>query len=93
MDFPAHHGSIASLTPSICHLLGIAPPEVSEEPVLDMVVSALGEKNLPLQKCLIFSPDAIGAHLWRSHESELSKLLPLVPLQVPLHRLKKPEYL
>lgn len=90
MNFPTPHGSIASLTPSICHLLGIDPPGVSEEPVLDMVVSTLDEKNFPLQKCLIFSPDAIGAHLWRLHESELSKLLPQVPLQVPLHAVFPP---
>lgn len=90
MNFPAHHGSIASLTPSICHLLGIDPPHVSEEPVLDMVVSTLDEKNFPLQKCLIFSPDGIGAHLWRSHESELSELLPLVPLLVPLQAVFPP---
>ena len=90
MKFPVHHGSIASLTPTICHLLGIEPPNVSKEPVLEMVVSALDEKDLPLQKCLIYSPDGIGAHLWRSHESELRKVLPLVPLQVPLSAVFPP---
>jgi hypothetical protein len=90
MKFPAHQGSIASLTPTICHLLGIAPPDVSAEPALDMVISALDENKLPLQKCLIFSPDAIGAHLWETHESLLSRLLPLVPLQAAVKAVFPP---
>jgi len=84
MKSPPHHGSIASLTPTICHLLGVKPPEDSGEAALDMVISTLEEKNFPLEKCLIVAQDAIGAHLWKSHESELNKLLPLVPLRVPL---------
>ena len=90
MNFPAHHGSIASLTPTICHLLGVEPPGVSKEPVLDMVISALDQRNFPLEKCLIVSPDGVGAHLWRTQESELSKLLALVPLQVPLRAVFPP---
>ena len=84
MKFPPHHGSIASLTPTICHLLDIHPPEVSAEPALDMVTSTLENNNPPLEKCLIVAQDAIGAHLWREYESELSKILPLVPIRVPL---------
>ena len=90
MKFPPQQGSVATLTPTICHLLGIEPPHVSAEPALDMVISAVETKDSPLQRCLIFSPDAIGAHLWRSHPSELAKLLPLVPLQVPLHAVFPP---
>jgi len=84
MKFPPHHGSIASLTPTICHLLGINPPEVSAEPALDMVISTLENNNPPLEKCLIIAQDALGAHLWKSHESDLNKILPMVPLRVPL---------
>ncbi len=89
MKFPPHHGSIVSLTPTICHLLGIEPPSVSEEPALDMVISTLDEDFL-LEKCLIVAQDAIGAHLWGSHENELRKILPLVPLRVPLHAVFPP---
>ncbi|MDH5355505.1 MAG: alkaline phosphatase family protein [Gammaproteobacteria bacterium] len=90
MKSPLHQDSIASLTPSICHLLGVKPPENSAEPALNMVISTLEKKNLPLQKCLIVAQDAIGAHLWKSHESELNKLLPLVPLRVPLQAVFPP---
>ncbi len=55
-----------------------------------MVISTLEQKNFPLQKCLIIAQDAIGAHLWGSHESELSKILPLVPLRVPLRAVFPP---
>lgn len=84
MKFPPHQGSIASLTPTICHLLGVKAPGISAEPALDMVISSLEQKNIPLQKCLIIAQDALGAHLWGSHESDLRKILPLVPLRVPL---------
>jgi hypothetical protein len=55
-----------------------------------MVVSALQENSLPLAKCLIIAQDAIGAHLWGSHENELRKILPLVPLRVPLRAVFPP---
>ena len=90
MEFPPHQGTIASLTPTICHLLGVKPPTVSEEPALDMVISTLEEKNFLLEKCLIVAQDAIGAHLWGSHESELCKILPLAPLRVPLRSVFPP---
>ena len=90
MTFPAHHGSIATLTPTICHLLGVVPPDVSNEPPLDMVISTLDDRKFPLEKCLIVSPDAIGAHLWGSHESELSQLLTVVPLKLPLRAVMPP---
>lgn len=57
---------------------------------MDMVVSALQENSLPLEKCLIVAQDAIGAHLWGSHENELRKILPLVPLRVPLRAVFPP---
>ena len=90
MKFPPPHGSIASLTPSICHLLGVKPPDVSGELPLDMVISTLEERHFPLEKCLIVAQDAIGAHIWRTHESEFRKMLPLVPLRVPLQAVSPP---
>ena len=55
-----------------------------------MVISALQKNSLPLENCLIIAQDAIGAHLWGSHENELSKILPLVPLRVPLRAVFPP---
>ena len=34
--------------------------------------------------------DAIGAHLWGPHENEIAKILPLVPLRVPLRAVFPP---
>ncbi len=90
MKFPPHHGSITSLTPTICHLLGVKPPGVSKELALDMIISTLEKNNFPLEKCLVVAQDAIGAHLWKSHESMLRKILPLVPLRVPLRAVFPP---
>ena len=55
MKISPHQGTITSLTPTICHLLGVEPPSVSEDPALDMVISIVEEKNLPLEKCLIIA--------------------------------------
>ncbi len=63
MKFPHNQGSIVSLTATICHLLDGEPPSVSEGSALDMVISTLEEKNLPLEKCLIVAQDALGAHI------------------------------
>jgi len=91
MKFPLHQGTIASLTPTICHLLGVEPSGISDEPALDMIISAVEEKNLPLEKCLIVAPDAIGAHLWERHETELREVLSLAPLKVALRSVSPPK--
>ena len=91
MRFPPHQGTIASLTPTLCHLLGVKSPQISEEPALDMIISTLEEKNLPLEKSLIIAPDAIGAHLWQTHEDELRELLSLASLKVALRSVFPPK--
>ena len=45
MKFPHNQGSIVSLTATICHLLDVEPPSVSEDSALDMVISTLEEKK------------------------------------------------
>lgn len=91
MEFPLYQGSIASLTPTVCHLLGVKPPLISAEPPLNIVIAALAKDKAPMEKCLIVAPDAIGAHLWRTQESELRQVLQSAPLRVALRSVFPPK--
>ncbi len=59
-------GSIASLVPTVAHLFATVAPSLSSEPPLAPVVDdqerVLG--SAPVDKCLVFCPDALGAHVW-----------------------------
>jgi hypothetical protein len=57
--------TIASVTPTVCALLGIAPPALSSEPALAAVLQDAGEiVGGPVERCLVYCPDALGDHVW-----------------------------
>jgi hypothetical protein len=60
--------SIASLTPTVAHLFAAALPALASEgpieSVLEMHKRIDGGK--PIERCLIYCPDALGVHIWRS---------------------------
>lgn len=62
----AYEGTIASLTPTVCGLVGVAPPALANEPMLPSVRArvraTLGEQAI--ERCLVYCPDAVGDHVW-----------------------------
>ena len=77
---------ISSITPTICRLMGIRPPEISTSDVLTTVINrahrTIGGENI--EKCLVFAPDAVGEYLFRDFAAEFEPVVRLAPLQVPL---------
>jgi hypothetical protein len=61
-----YEASIASVTPTICALFGVSPPTVSREMPLDSVMRYASAQlgSGPIERCLIYCPDALGDHLW-----------------------------
>lgn len=84
---------ITSVTPTVCRLLGVAPPTTSACSALDRVARAAGEVvgKVPVDKCLIFCPDAIGAHLWNHPELDFRRVLDAAPLQIPVRSVIPPK--
>jgi hypothetical protein len=84
---------ITSLTPTVCQLMGLPPPQTTTCSGLDRVANAadriFGGKSV--ERCLIFCPDAIGAHLWNRRELDFGTILNTAPLQVPLRSVVPPK--
>src|SRR5262249_32456113 len=100
-----HHGSvhcmvdglftncITALTPTVCKLMGVPPPKTAACSSLD-TVSAAADRVFDRQsaeKCLIFCPDAIGAHLWNHPELDFGKILTAAPIKLALRSVIPPK--
>jgi hypothetical protein len=76
--------SIAAVTATISHLFGIAPPEIATAPAIDLVTSTAAQTlhGQPIDRCLIFAPDALGRHLLPTCEEEFAKVRHICPLEI-----------
>lgn len=83
---------IVSTTPTICDVMGVKPPELSTNVVLETVIEAaqkLGPKHI--EKCLIYAPDAVGKVLFVEKHDWFSHLLVYAPLEVSLRSVVPPK--
>lgn len=77
---------ISAITPTICRLFGIRAPEVaSAAPLGDVLSYAEGVlADRPVERCLVFAPDAIGEHLEPTNRDAFSAVAARAPLRAPL---------
>jgi len=84
---------ITSVTPTICRLMRVPLPELSTSEVIGEVVDAarsvLGDS--PVERCLVYAPDAIGEALFRDYSGEFEPIVRLAPLQVVLQSMFPPK--
>jgi len=74
---------ITTITPTICMLMGIEPPGLSTDEVIeDVLGKALG--SIPISRCLVFAPDAIGEYLYRDYRDDFLEMEKLAPISVLL---------
>lgn len=86
-------GSIASLTPTVARLFATATPTLASEPPIESVLG-MHKRNVngePIGRCLIFCPDALGVHIWRSCMSHLDTIAELADLRIPLLSVTPPK--
>ncbi len=78
--------SIASVTPTVCSLMGVDAPRVSSAPpigsVLDAASKILGKKRT--KKVLLYAPDAIGESLYRDYSRLYAGVKRLAPLEAEM---------
>ena len=83
---------ITSITSTICKVMGISPPSISTQDVLEPVIRGAKEKGITtVDKCLVFSPDAIGIQLYHEHKTLFAKVLEHAPISVPLCSVVPPK--
>jgi predicted AlkP superfamily pyrophosphatase or phosphodiesterase len=77
--------SIASVTPTLCALFGVAPPRDSGEKPIDYVLFE-AEKRLggKISKALIYAPDAVGEGLYRDFQSQFVGVRKVASLEVEM---------
>jgi hypothetical protein len=78
--------SIATVTPTVCALLGVPPPRSCEASALPEALDGARQalQNLPAARCLIYCPDALGRVVVERHPDALARVVALAPLRVGL---------
>ncbi len=81
MPGTAARPTILSVTPTLCHLLGVPPPALcTTSPLLEVLeASEAVLRGHPLERCLVYAPDAIGEHLltaWPGMYDEIARTAP-----------------
>jgi len=84
--------SIQAITPTICELLGIAPPALCDSPPLTEVLSAahVAFDGARADKCLIYAPDAIGNHLHQTYPELRASVVSAAPVAVAVRSVVPP---
>lgn len=85
--------TIASLTPTVAALCGVAPPVLSAEPPVPAVMSAAAivTGGRPVERCLVYAPDALGAFLWNRFPDEFAAVLADAPCKIPVVSVAPPK--
>lgn len=71
--------------------MAIRPPDIADSAVLSEVVDTAASPAGPIEKCLIYAPDAIGAQLWQLDEAAFAPVLEQAPLRVLLRSVVPPK--
>jgi hypothetical protein len=85
--------SIDSVTPTLCRLMQIPTPSIASAEPLKSVLEA-GTDILdgePVEKCLVYLPDAIGEYLYRDYVDAFEPVERLAPIQVEVESVS-PSY-
>jgi len=86
-------GSIAALTPTVARLFATAMPLLASEApirsVLELHERVTGGK--PIERCLVFCPDALGLPIWRSCTDHVDTITGRAGLRVPLLSVMPPK--
>jgi hypothetical protein len=84
--------SILSFSPTICKLMGVSPPSMSSLKLLDALPkAATAEAIRKVERCVIFTPDAIGMSLFNTYPGVFDPVLRYAPIQVPTRATNPPK--
>ena len=76
---------ITAITPTLCQLMEIAPPALSDQRFHGEVVQTAKRDGITnIEKCLVYAPDAIGLNLYQKFRSLFDAVLKHAPIAVPL---------
>ena len=83
---------IGAITPTICDLMAISRPRLSQSKPIRAVVNACSEAGVSVvERCLIYAPDAVGRSLLNVLPAAFSEVLSAAPLAVSLRSVYPPK--
>lgn len=86
-------GTIQSVTPTICACLGIDAPAINESMPLDAVMNLKHRLrgSDPVERCLVFAPDAMGLMILDTLPVLRERILRLASVSVPVSSVFPPK--
>ncbi len=76
---------ITAVTPTLCRLMEVDPPALSDQRFLGEVVQAAKREGITnVEKCLVYAPDAVGLQMYQNFRSLFDAVLKHAPIAVPL---------
>jgi hypothetical protein len=83
---------IRSVTPTICSLFGVTLPVLSTDRKIDRVLNAAaGGASGRIDRCLLYTPDAIGTAVYRANRALFEPVPRLAPIEVPILSVVPPK--
>ena len=84
---------ITTLAATVSHLFGIDPPRLAKSPALSLVLNDASAvlHGEPIDRCLIFAPDALGTHLSAVCEEDYARIRRICSLEIPLRSIVPPK--
>ena len=83
---------IRSMTPTICSLFGVDLPALSTGRTVDQVMNAAAEAASGcIDRCLLYTPDAVGTAVYRDNRALFEPVLGLAPIEVSLLSVVPPK--
>jgi len=83
---------IRTLTPTICSLMGISPPDTSIKTIQTDLIRKLEEMGInKIEKCLVYCPDAIGLVLYNKFPQYFTEMEKVINWKTNLSSIYPPK--
>jgi hypothetical protein len=84
--------SIISFSPTISKLMGFSAPSLSTLRLLRPLMESVPARTVGrIEKCVLYSPDAIGMSLYQTYPGVFDPVLRYAPIQVPVRSVVPPK--
>jgi len=84
---------LRSVTPTVCTLFGVVPPDTCEVNA-DSIVLKIAQSSffdLPAERCLIYNPDAVGVSFFQRFPEKLRMFEKITPLRIETRSIFPPK--
>jgi len=90
--YSCSHPPITSITPTLCTIMRVPRPAISEKSTIGRVIQEMKSIELDrVDRCLIYAPDAIGTFLFEKFPGSFDKVINHAPITLKLCSIYPPK--